>query len=130
MVEIEITEGAFIEDQKALIALMKKIKERGFRVSIDDFGTGYSSLSMLTELSADIVKLDKEFLKHSESEVTKGMLNNVIRLIKDNRMDVVCEGVEIEEQVEFLAKAGCDVGQGYYFSKPIPASEFEKMYFI
>jgi len=129
LMEIEITESAFIEDQTALIELMKQIKERGFLVSIDDFGTGYSSLSMLTELPADIVKLDKEFLKHSDSESTKGMLNNVIRLIKDNRMDVVCEGVEIEEQAEFLAKAGCDTGQGYYFSKPIPVAEFEKLYF-
>ena len=129
LIEIEITEGAFIEDQKALIALMKKIKERGFRVSIDDFGTGYSSLSMLTELSADVVKLDQEFLKHSDSDVSKGMINNVIRLIKDNRMEVVCEGVEIEEQVEFLAKSGCDMAQGYYFSRPIPVAEFEKLYF-
>ncbi len=129
LVEIEITESAFIEDQAALIELMKEIKRRGFLVSIDDFGTGYSSLSMLTELPADIVKIDKEFLKHSDSEATKGMLNNVIRLIKDNRMDVVCEGVEIEEQAEFLAKSGCDVGQGYYFSRPIPVAQFEKMYF-
>ena len=129
MIEIEITESAFIEDQAALIALMKEIKARGFGVSIDDFGTGYSSLSMLTELPADIVKLDKEFLRHSDSDVTKGMLNNVIRLIKDNRMDVVCEGVEIEEQAEFLAKAGCDIGQGFYFSKPVPAAEFERLYF-
>ena len=129
LVEIEITESAFIEDQAALIELMKEIKRRGFLVSIDDFGTGYSSLSMLTELPADIVKLDKEFLKHSDSETSKGMLNNVIRLIKDNRMDVICEGVEIEEQAEFLAKAGCDMGQGYYFSKPVPVAEFEKLYF-
>ena len=129
LIEIEITEGAFIEDQKALIALMKKIKERGFRVSIDDFGTGYSSLSMLTELSADVVKLDQEFLKHSDSDISKGMINNVIRLIKDNRMEVVCEGVEIEEQVDFLAKSGCDMAQGYYFSRPIPVAEIEKLYF-
>ena len=129
LVEIEITESAFIEDQAALIELMKEIKRRGFLVSIDDFGTGYSSLSMLTELPADIVKLDKEFLRHSDSDVSKGMLNNVIRLIKDNRMDVVCEGVEISEQADFLAKAGCDVGQGFYFSRPIPVAEFEKLYF-
>ena len=129
LIEIEITESAFIEDQAALIAVMKEFKQRGFGVSIDDFGTGYSSLSMLTELPADIVKLDKEFLKHSDSDITKGMLNNVIRLIKDNRMEVICEGVEMEEQAEFLAKAGCDMGQGYYFSKPMPAAEFEKMYF-
>ena len=129
LIEIEITESAFIEDQTALIELMKEIKRRGFGVSIDDFGTGYSSLSMLTELPADIVKLDKEFLKNSDSETTKGMLNNVIRLIKDNHMDVVCEGVEIGEQAEFLAKAGCDIGQGYYFSRPIPVEEFENLYF-
>jgi EAL domain-containing protein (putative c-di-GMP-specific phosphodiesterase class I) len=79
---------------------------------------------MLTELPADIVKLDKEFLKHSDSDATKGMINNVIRLIKDNRMDVVCEGVEIEEQVEFLASSGCDMAQGFYFSRPIPEQEF------
>ena len=129
LVEIEITESAFIEDQTALIELMKEIKQRGFLVSIDDFGTGYSSLSMLTELPADIVKLDKEFLRHSDSETSKGMLNNVIRLIKDNHMGVVCEGVEISDQAEFLARAGCDVGQGFYFSRPIPVAEFEKLYF-
>ncbi len=129
LIEIEITESAFIEDQTALIDLMKEIKSKGFGVSIDDFGTGYSSLSMLTELPADIVKLDKEFLRHSDSDATKGMLNNVIRLIKDNRMDVVCEGVEIEEQAEFLAKAGCDIGQGFYFSRPVPVPEFERLYF-
>lgn len=129
LIEIEITESAFIEDHASLIELMKKIKQKGFLVSIDDFGTGYSSLSMLTELPADIVKLDKEFLRHSDSETSKGMLNNVIRLIKDNRMDVICEGVEIEEQADFLAKAGCDMGQGYYFSKPVPVAEFEKLYF-
>lgn len=130
MIEIEITESAFIEDQATLIEVMREIKQRGFLVSIDDFGTGYSSLSMLTELPADIVKLDKEFLKHSDSEISKGMLNNVIRLIKDNRMDVICEGVEIEEQAKFLAKAGCDMGQGYYFSKPVPIAEFERLYFM
>ena len=129
MIEIEITESAFIDDQDALIEVMKEIKRRGFGVSIDDFGTGYSSLSMLTELPADIVKLDKEFLKHSDSDITKGMLNNVIRLIKDNRMEVICEGVEEEEQAEFLAKAGCNMGQGFYFSRPIPMGDFEKLYF-
>ena len=128
-VEIEITESAFVDDQAALIRLMKDIKQRGFGVSIDDFGTGYSSLSMLTELPADIVKLDKDFLRHNDTEITRGMLNNVIRLIKDNHMDVVCEGVEIEDQAAFLAKAGCDIGQGYYFSKPVPAAEFERLYF-
>lgn len=128
LLEIEITESAFIEDQAALIQVMKKIKEQGFGVSIDDFGTGYSSLSMLTEVPADIVKLDKEFLRNSESDVTRRMLQNVVCLIKDNFMQVVCEGVETKEQTEFLAETGCDIGQGYYFSRPIPAAQFEEKY--
>ncbi len=128
-IEIEITESAFIEDQASLIRIMKELKELGFTVSIDDFGTGYSSLSMLTELPADVVKLDQEFLRKRDSETTRDMLNNIIRLIKDNHMTVLCEGVETEEQAEFLSEAGCNVGQGYYFSKPIPIGEFEKKYF-
>ena len=129
MIEIEITESAFVEDQSALIHFMKEIKKQGFGVSIDDFGTGYSSLSMLTELPADIVKLDKDFLNHNDTDITRGMLNNVIRLIKDNHMNVVCEGVEMEDQAAFLAQAGCDIGQGFYFSRPVPAAEFERLYF-
>ncbi|MGN0504918.1 MAG: EAL domain-containing protein [Lachnospiraceae bacterium] len=129
-IEIEITESAFIEDQEALIQKMKAIKDEGFGISIDDFGKGYSSLSMLTELPADIVKIDKDFLKNSTLISTKGMLNNVIHLIKDNQMEVLCEGVETLEQAEFLAKAGCDIAQGYYFSKPIPVEEFEKKYLL
>lgn len=130
LLEIEITEGAFIEDQQALLQLMTDIKKQGFGVSIDDFGTGYSSLSMLTKLPADIVKLDKEFLSHSEADTTKKMLRNVIRLIKDNGMTVLCEGIEEEEQIDILREAGCDIGQGYYFSKPISTNLFEEKYFL
>lgn len=127
-IEIEVTESAFVENQKALIQMMRDIKSRGFCISIDDFGKGYSSLSMLTELPADIVKIDKDFLKNSSRVSAKGMLNNVIHLIQDNQMQVVCEGVETKEQAEFLATAGCDFGQGYYYSRPIPAEEFEEKY--
>ncbi len=129
LLEIEITESAFIEDQKALIQLIEKLKQNGFSVSIDDFGTGYSSLSMLTKLPVDVVKIDKEFLCNSESSNTKKMLKNVICLIKDNEMQVLCEGIEEKEQMEFLKKAGCDMGQGYYFSKPVPVHIFEEKYF-
>ena len=84
---------------------------------------------MLTQVPADIVKLDKEFLCHNESDSTKKMLQNVICLIKDNQMKVLCEGIEQKEQMEFLQQARCDIGQGYYFSKPIPVEMFEKKYF-
>ena len=126
--ELEFAERAFAKDSEELIEMMERLREKGFQVSIDDFGTGYSSLSMLTEVPADIVKLDKDFLKNSASDVARGMLKNVIRLIKDNRMAVVCEGVEIKEQAEFLNKAGCDIGQGFFFSRPIPVKEFEATY--
>lgn len=128
LLEIEITESAFVEDQASLIRTMREIKNQGFRVSIDDFGKGYSSLSMLTELPADIVKIDKDFLRNSGSDSTKGMLNNVIHLIKDNRMETVCEGIETIDQARFLSEAGCDIGQGYYFARPMKVKEFEQRY--
>jgi len=130
LIEVEVTESAFMEDHKTLIQVMKQLKEQGFDISIDDFGTGYSSLSMLTELPADTVKLDKEFLKNSDSDTAKRMLRNVIRLITDNRMQVLCEGVESEEQAEFLADAGCDTEQGFHFSRPVPVARFEELYFV
>lgn len=128
LIEIEITESAFIEDQEAMIQKVRAIREEGFVVSIDDFGTGYSSLSMLTKLPLDIVKIDKDFLENNTS--AKDMLHNVIHLIKDNKMLVVCEGVETAEQAEFLASTGCDIGQGYYFSLPLSVQEFEKRYLL
>lgn len=129
LIEIEITESAFVDDQAALLRVMQEIKEQGFRISIDDFGKGYSSLSMLTELPADIVKIDKDFLKNSSAVSTKGILNNVIRLIQDNQMKAVCEGIETKEQAQFLSNVGCDIGQGFYFAKPMSMKDFEARYF-
>lgn len=129
LIEIEITEGAFFADQGKLARMIRAMKEQGFLVSLDDFGTGYSSLAMLTELSIDIIKLDKGFLREKDTDTTRTMLANVIRLIKDNQKSIVCEGVETEEQAAFLAAAGCDTGQGFYFAKPMPAAQFAEMYF-
>ena len=129
LIEIEITEGAFFADQEKLLRTIRTMKEKGFLVSIDDFGTGYSSLAMLTELPVDYVKLDKGFLREKDTEVTRTMLANVIRLIKDNKKEVVCEGVETQEQTEFLRQAGCDIGQGFFFARPIPVAEFAAKYF-
>ncbi|MCR5154866.1 MAG: EAL domain-containing protein [Lachnospiraceae bacterium] len=128
LVEIEITESAFIEDQEALVRVMNEIKREGFMVSIDDFGKGYSSLSMLTEVAADIVKLDKDFLKDSNLALSRNMIDNVIHLIKGNNMMVVCKGIETKDQADFLKDIGCDCGQGFYFSKPVSLEEYEKKY--
>lgn len=127
-VEIEITESAFVDDQVALIKVMNEISAAGFRLAVDDFGKGYSSLSMLNEVPADVIKIDKEFLKNYEDASQKAMLNNVIRLIKDASMTVVCEGIEEEEQARFLSSAGCDIGQGYWFGRPMPVEDFEERF--
>lgn len=128
LIDIEITESAFLDNQEALSRRMREFKEHGFLISIDDFGTGFSSLSMLTEIAADVVKLDKNFLNKGDSVSIRNMLSNVIRLIKDNGMLVLCEGVEYPDQLEFLTEAGCDIGQGYYYDKPMPIHEFEEKY--
>ncbi len=124
-IEIEITESAFVDDSDALIRIMNEISALGFKLAVDDFGKGYSSLSMLNEVPADAIKIDKEFLKNYQDVSQKAMLNNVVRLIKDVSMTVVCEGIEEKEQAEFLALIGCDEGQGFWFGKPMPVSEFE-----
>ncbi|MCQ2537305.1 MAG: EAL domain-containing protein [Lachnospiraceae bacterium] len=127
-VEIEITESAFVDDQVALRKVMSEVREAGFRLAVDDFGKGYSSLSMINEVPAEVIKIDKEFLKNYEEESQKAMLNNVIRLIKDAAKTVVCEGIEEEAQARFLAQAGCDIGQGYWFGRPMPIEDFENRF--
>ncbi len=128
LIEVEITESAFVDDQNALVASICGINKSGFRIAIDDFGKGYSSLSMLREVPAQVVKLDKDFLKNYEGEQHEGMLRNVIRLIKDAEKTVVCEGIETEQQRVLLKELGCDVGQGFLYSKPVPVHVFEKEY--
>ena len=95
--------------------------------SIDDFGTGYSSLSMLKDINVDVVKIDKSFLGKDDpiDTVREKMLGNVIRMIRDLDRTVICEGIETENQLNFLKKADCGVVQGYFFDKPLPHDEFE-----
>ncbi|MBQ8984102.1 MAG: GGDEF domain-containing protein [Lachnospiraceae bacterium] len=127
IVEIELTESAFFDDKKAMINTISKLKRYGFAVSMDDFGSGYSSLNSLKDMPLDVLKLDAEFFR-GESEDGRGeiVVTEAIKLAKSLNMRTVAEGVEVKEQVDFLAEQGCDMIQGYYFSKPVPKDEYQE----
>ena len=127
LIEIELTESAFFDDKKAIINTIKKLKEYGFAVSMDDFGSGYSSLNSLKDMPLDVLKLDAEFFRGDlEDERGEIVVSGAINLAKNLHMRTVAEGVEKRDQVEFLAKQGCDMIQGYIYDKPMPGNEFEK----
>ena len=128
LIEIEFTESAMIENLKAVKNIITALHRSGYLVAMDDFGSGYSSLNVLKELSVDVVKLDREFMKF-EDKTQKGELvvQSVIKLAKKLSLVTVAEGVEIEPQLDFLRICGCDIIQGYYFSKPVDRDTYKKM---
>ncbi len=126
LIEIELTESAFFDDKNAMISTIEKLKSYGFSVSMDDFGSGYSSLNSLKDMPLDVLKLDAEFFRGENSgERGEIVVTEAIKLAKSLNMRTVAEGVEIKEQVDFLAEQGCDMIQGYYFAKPMPKDEYE-----
>jgi len=124
-IEIELTESAFFDDKKALLTTVHRLQEYGFEVSMDDFGSGYSSLNSLKDLPLDVLKLDAEFFRGEDFE-GRGeiVVSEAISLAKKLDMKIVAEGVEKKEQVDFLASKNCDMIQGFYFAKPMPADEY------
>jgi EAL domain-containing protein (putative c-di-GMP-specific phosphodiesterase class I)/CheY-like chemotaxis protein len=127
--ELEITETMMVENAQATIRVLNEIKELGVMLAIDDFGTGYSSLSQLKFLPVDTLKIDRSFISPMlESGQSRKLVRNLIKLGHDLGIEIVAEGVEDKKQLEILKGYGCDVIQGYYFGKPVPASDFA--YFI
>ncbi len=123
--EIEITESTFIKDSDELIAVVDILKKKGFLVSIDDFGSGFSALYLLKDLPVDTVKIDRGFLQSSSNDSRgKTVLRNIITLCKDLKIDVVTEGLETKEQVNFIISCGCQIAQGFFYAKPLPLEEF------
>ena len=126
-IEIELTESAFFDDKDMIIETIDKLKEYGFSVSMDDFGSGYSSLNSLKDMDLDVLKLDAEFFRgDADSNRKEAVVSEAIKLAKRLKMRTVAEGVEDKDEVEFLEKQGCDMIQGYYFAKPMPAEEYEE----
>jgi EAL domain-containing protein (putative c-di-GMP-specific phosphodiesterase class I) len=124
--ELELTETSIMENPEAAAELLTEIRDLGARVAIDDFGTGYSSLSYLKRLPIDTVKLDRSFVKGATSHPDDAALvMAIITLAHNLGLKVIAEGVETDEQMNFLRLLRCDEAQGYLFSKPVPADAFE-----
>ena len=126
---LEITENTMMYDAKRRIDTIDRLREMGFIVEMDDFGNGFSSLNMLKDMPIDVIKIDMAFLEETRDvSRAKQILESMIVLAKHLTIPVITEGVETQEQLEFLINMGCDMFQGYYFERAIPIDEFEKKY--
>ena len=126
--ELEITETYAMQDADFTLAILKELKRLGVRISMDDFGTGYSSLSQLKHFPIDTLKIDRSFVKDLASDPKEeAIVAAIIVLAHSLGMDVVAEGVETPEELMIVKKHHCDKIQGYLFSRPIPANDFETL---
>lgn len=127
-IDLEITESATVDENIDILKILNKIKEKGFIISLDDFGTGYSSLSMLQNMPIDIIKIDKIFIDKANLSSDRNIINSIETLAKRLGVETIVEGVETKEQVNFVKRIGCDIIQGYYYSKPISKEKFENYF--
>ncbi len=127
LLEIELTETATVSDYSNVKRMFKAMQKAGMKTVLDDFGAGYSVLNTVIDIPVNTVKLDKAFINNCESS-ERGLffLKQIISMVKGLGYEVVCEGVETERQEEILLNAGCENGQGYWFSRPLPLEEYEK----
>ena len=128
LLELEITEGVLMQNVETTMTALNRLKTLGVRLAIDDFGTGYSSLSYLRRFPIDVLKIDQSFI-HGLSNDTNdaALVSAIISLGKSLDLNVIAEGVETEEQLAFLKAHQCEEGQGYYFSKALPADAFARL---
>lgn len=124
LIEFELTENIYIEDMHSVLPLINEFKSMGIKVSMDDFGSGYSSLNELNSLPIDVLKLDRVFMTESLNDKQQIVLSSIIEMAKKLNIAVLCEGVENNGQNEFLRKMGCDMVQGYFYSKPLPEGDY------
>ncbi|MGR9073918.1 MAG: EAL domain-containing protein, partial [Gammaproteobacteria bacterium] len=127
---VEITEGLLLEVSEDVSDQLLEFRSEGIQVSLDDFGTGYSSLSYLKKLNIDYLKIDRSFIVDLENNKNHlALCEAIIVMAHKLRIKVVAEGIENQKQCDLLTAAGCDFGQGYLFSEPVPSEEFEKLFF-
>jgi len=123
--ELELTESILMHNNEENMAMLRALKTMGTRIAIDDFGTGYSSLSYLQQFPVDVLKIDRAFVIDLPTSVSSAaIVDAIVTLAHGLGLEVVAEGVETPEQLEFLRTHGCDEGQGYYFGRPLPLAEF------
>jgi len=124
--ELELTESIFLENNESVVTSLNELKRLGVRISIDDFGTGYSSLAYLKDLPIDSIKIDQSFIRSlSKNKKTLSIISAIIDLAQELELKSVAEGVETTEQFNYFKMEGCDLVQGYYFSRPLPADQLE-----
>ena len=127
--KLEVTETAYTENADQVIQVVENLRAKGYEVEMDDFGTGYSSLNMLSAMPVDVIKMDRAFIRnieHNEKDIQLVAL--ILDIARKLRVPVIAEGVETEEQMKLLKDLGCTLVQGYYFSRPLHASEFEEKF--
>lgn len=126
--KLEVTESAYMSNTKQFLGVVEHLREAGFEIEMDDFGTGYSSLNMLSAMPVDVLKMDMKFVSNIEhNETDRRLVTLILDIAKYLNVPVVAEGVETEGQLRILKEAGCSLVQGYYFSRPLPPEEFEKL---
>ena len=134
LIEFELTESAAYDNQRYMVSVLQRLKDKGFLISMDDFGTGYSSFGLLKDMPLDTLKIDKSFVDLIATEEVpnknKIILCHIISMAKALGIHCIAEGAEEYEQVAALRELGCDTVQGYYYSKPLPMNDFEEKYII
>ena len=129
MLEIELTETAVVSEYDRVKRLLSSFQSDGMQTSLDDFGAGGSLLNNMVDIPVNTIKLDKLFLTRCSSNARgTDFLREIVHLVKRLGYNVICEGIETEEQVQLLRSLDCDGAQGFWFSKAIPAEEFERRY--
>lgn len=128
LLQLELTESAYTDNPHTMSLSMSELQKQGFTILMDDFGSGYSSLSVLKDIAVDIIKIDMRFFSKTNIDGRgENIIASVIRMAKWLHIPVIAEGVEKKEQVEFLRGIGCEYVQGYYYAKPMPCNEYEKL---
>ena len=124
---LEVTESAYTDNPEQLIEVIKLLRSKGYEIEMDDFGSGYSSLNMLSSMPVDVLKMDIAFIRNIErNEKDFKLVELVVDIARNLKVPVIAEGVETAGQLKLLRNAGCFLVQGYYFSRPLPAAEFER----
>jgi EAL domain-containing protein (putative c-di-GMP-specific phosphodiesterase class I) len=123
LVAFEVTESALLQNSSKYIVMIDTLRHAGSRIYIDDFGTGFSNLSYLKTLPVDAVKIDQSFVRHITTDPRDAaIIESIVSMARQLKLNTIAEGVETAEQADHLRRLGCDLGQGYYFSRPMPAS--------
>jgi diguanylate cyclase (GGDEF)-like protein/PAS domain S-box-containing protein len=126
LIELEITESCLMSDPEDAVRVLGSLRDAGLKISVDDFGTGYSSLSYLTRLPLNSLKIDHSFVRDAaSSRESASIVRAIIDMAHNLHFTVIAEGVETDEQVAFLRRHGCDLGQGYLFGRPVPAAQLQ-----